>query len=529
VDLEMFKKMLPKIYEAEKVVMSLLSTAGTANAHSCRAVIGEELGRVIGKDFSDLRITRKKDVDMVLCRLIEDPVGVAKELLARSISELVDSFAKSGRMYFYLVDEHAGVPVDFLLYNKKTKTNAETLKLLIPFLHFSMKTACATNYVSGLSQLFSIGENEVPTEWAAMGKYRALSFDKNSNVMELFLLQETVENYTMIGTNGEKPLSRTSLLALFENFLISKDQSRAFAGLKRVCGKDENFLLWARNVSNEHEQLLREEEINDLSTKDLDMTQLNMVKKKRTTKIPSPRYWQAELEKEKVKVPSLCEMPPIRDEELIMPGIKAERGPEEEIVCETAPSGEERDLSVIENREMPDVEEREKPDRYDRENEEVQAKMGNKGGDASTSENRASSMHRRRGSASNYSLGRKDRSSMTSPAPPLRRESAHRRPQRIPRREITSPQIKTQTIPRIKSRPPPPSVSSLRVKKGTSYELDDTAHSVPGNHFDKSDYCGLSHDEYDNTDDEGSTVSALTIGTSKPRNAKNAFMRRFRN
>ncbi|GMH88159.1 hypothetical protein TrST_g3948, partial [Triparma strigata] len=176
---------------------------------------------------------------------------------------------KSQYLWFYLVDEYTGEPVDGGKYPIRIQTQSDMVKKCMPMMKMGMTAVKCINGVAGMAKMF--GVPTVPQTLVNMANDTIKSMDQESTVAEFGVVQNVLDK-ALEGKGGKDEKSagksdpkRGAELREFKKFLEKHDPGQTYAGLARICqqvpgpnGSTKAVAIWTTNEGKtaiEHEQV----------------------------------------------------------------------------------------------------------------------------------------------------------------------------------------------------------------------------------------------------------------------------------
>jgi len=230
---------------------------------TCFAILPYELPAPkvkLGKEEQESMFLEAEEWADTVAGLAEEGTGVIKSRAqyARSFfgSAFKDKIAKvkskfvEKSMYLYLVDEFTGKPVhdESGVYPVKIDVNSELLEKYLPMMRIGLQAASIANGVAAYANVFFSFVPSTLVPEGLLSKVKGFVDDrsKSSNVGNFSSVQNEVEEG---GGEGEAKTKRGGELRDFEKFLVKHDEDRMYAGLRRVCNKENGHAIWVSEES----------------------------------------------------------------------------------------------------------------------------------------------------------------------------------------------------------------------------------------------------------------------------------------
>ena len=203
-----------------------------------------------------------------------DPIAFGKKMIGSmkdkmlSKAEAIFDAKKSQTLYFYLIDEYTGEPVEGGAYPIKITTQSELCKKALPMMKLGMKAVSVFNGAAGIATMCGFPVPQVPSSLSKMAKKSIKNADQDSSVAEFSVVQEVVDSATGEDSDGKGKSSgpkRGGALREFMKFLDEHDPEKNYAGLARICqeqkqpdGSIKPVAIWTTDDGKtklEHEQV----------------------------------------------------------------------------------------------------------------------------------------------------------------------------------------------------------------------------------------------------------------------------------
>ena len=172
----------------------------------------------------------------------------------KAVKEKFSKLVNKKIMYFYLIDELTGEPVEGEGYPIPITEPSKFVHKMMPFIQCSMHAMSLYNGVGGICKMFGI---PVPTLSESDQKHLRESvhiLKQKSSVETFAAVHEKVEE-----KDGQSKTVRGRCLKELETFLHKYDKDKSFAGLCRIAGTNGGAIWTHKNREKEEIKRLLEE------------------------------------------------------------------------------------------------------------------------------------------------------------------------------------------------------------------------------------------------------------------------------
>jgi len=154
-----------------------------------------------------------------------------------TIKETLGDLVTAQTMYFYLLDELTGEPVEEKngIYPIEITKPSDVVPKLLPVMQVGMRAMSLCNGVIGVANMFGAPFPDVPKQWCADAQGTIELLKQESSVEQFGAINEIVM------ANDNEPEAQTvrgNSLRELHRFFKEKDDKQTFAGLRRVADED---------------------------------------------------------------------------------------------------------------------------------------------------------------------------------------------------------------------------------------------------------------------------------------------------
>lgn len=149
------------------------------------------------------------------------------------VKERFRKLTTKNKMYFYLVDELTGEPVQGGKYPIEITEPSDFVPKMMPFIQVGMRAMSLYNGTAGLCRMFGCPIPEVSESMQKSMRESVHILKQKSSVQTFKTVHAKVED-----NDEEVKTVRGECLRELERFFKEYDSENTFAGLRRICGPD---------------------------------------------------------------------------------------------------------------------------------------------------------------------------------------------------------------------------------------------------------------------------------------------------
>ncbi|CAJ1958694.1 unnamed protein product [Cylindrotheca closterium] len=172
-----------------------------------------------------------------------EPMTILYKLVGRYVQNMMECFQKSGKAFFYFVDEYTGTPIvadsssPYPMELQTRKTDA-MVSMMLPFMFSSMFSACVTHGgVSGLVRLiFEAAYPHVPASWAKAGEGISHGLEVDTFESQMSILQDT-----LAFLSSSRKMQLEDNLHVVREMCLKCDNRASFGGMQRIECSGSSF------------------------------------------------------------------------------------------------------------------------------------------------------------------------------------------------------------------------------------------------------------------------------------------------
>jgi len=254
VDIQKCDYIFQKGKEVESAFRLFLNNSLRKSELIVHQLLDEKFGYLIKHIFTKSPQKEVAKITLALKSLIKDlsdePLKFLRLLLFQKVTDLVQFYDDTEKLYFYFIDEYTGKVVQTSAFTLDSNNKLDIFMNLLPSLYLSMGSFCTKDISSGILKMIGRDKHFERNHWNLISGYR---LDLDSLPLDTHIDSLC----TVIGemTESDEYSSHSSILfdnfSYLKSFIESVNTDHNYSGMKRLIYSKSGDVLWALPDSEE--------------------------------------------------------------------------------------------------------------------------------------------------------------------------------------------------------------------------------------------------------------------------------------